>query len=353
MTLPRTLLAASLAAVTFLGVSCNKEKSPATGAAASATRSGDLSPDTVVAKVNNENITLAQVDEEAKPELQQLDKQRFDIRKQHLNGLITQKMVKAEAASRGMTDEQLIKAEVDDKVTPPSDEEIQKVFDSAKAQLPPGSTLDKFKPQIAEYLTRQKKQELAGEFLASLRKKNNVEIKFSQPRVEVAAKGPSKGPDDAKVTIVEFSDFQCPFCSRAHDTLDQVMNAYAGKVKFVYRQFPLNIHPNAEKAAEASLCANDQGQFWKMYDTLFANQRALEEPKLSEYAKQVGLDQAKFEECLKSGKFAQAVKDDQAAGEKLGVNGTPAIFINGIPFNGAVPFDELKETIDSELATKS
>jgi protein-disulfide isomerase len=184
-----------------------------------------------------------------------------------------------------------------------------------------------------------------------LRKENQVAIKLSEPRKQVEAKGPARGPDNARVTMVEFSDFQCPFCSRAHDTVEQVMQAYAGKVRLVFRHFPLDIHKNAAKAAEAALCANEQGKFWEYHDMLFKNQQTLEVTQLKDHANAVGLDQAKFASCLDSSKFSKAVQEDMAAGQQVGVSGTPAFFINGVMLSGAMPFDEFKRVIDQELGT--
>jgi protein-disulfide isomerase len=151
---------------------------------------------------------------------------------------------------------------------------------------------------------------------------------------------------------VEFSDFECPYCGSAHDTVEQVMNSYAGKVRLVYRQFPLSFHPHAAKAAEASLCAADQGKFWEYHDVLFKNQKKLEPTELKAHASEVGLDGQKFGQCLDSGDKKKAVDADQQAGLAAGVGGTPAFFINGIFLNGAQPIDEFKKVIDAELASK-
>ena len=182
-----------------------------------------------------------------------------------------------------------------------------------------------------------------------LKKDNQVSIKLSEPRQVVEAKGPARGPPSAPVTLVEFSDFQCPFCGKAHDTVEQVMQTYAGKVKLVFRHFPLDFHKNAEKAAEASMCANEQGKFWEYHDVLFKNQQTLEVPQLKDHAKDVGLDTASFSACLDSGKYKKAIDEDMAAGQRVGVTGTPAFFVNGVMINGAQPFDEFKKVIDQEL----
>jgi protein-disulfide isomerase len=353
-----TFLAAVLAASLVSG--CNKEKTPAASATASSpTSSTEPSADTVVATFGDgQKITFGELNERLKDPLANLEKQKYQTRKQGLDGFVVEKLVKAEADKRKVTEEELVKAEVDEKIPQPPEEEIKKLYDEAKERLPPGTTYEQVKPQIVDFLSGSKKQERAREYFGELKKNANVQITLPEPprppveRKEVAATGPAKGPDSAPVTIVEFSDFQCPFCSRAIKTVDEVMKAYPDKVKLVFRQFPLEFHKEAPKAAEAALCAADQNKFWEFHDTLFANQSALQPDKLKEHAKTVGLDTAKFNKCLDSGEKAAAVKTDQEAGQKVGVNGTPAFFINGILLSGAQPFDEFKSVIDAELQAK-
>ena len=353
-----TLLAAFLAASLVSG--CNKEKAPAAAATAtSPSSSTEPSADTVVATFGDgQKITFGELNDRLKDPLANLEKQKYQTRKQGLDGFVVEKLVKAEATKRNLSEEALVKAEVDDKIPQPPEEEIKKLYEEAKERLPPGTTYEQVKPQIVDFLTGSKKQERARDYFAELKKGANVQITLPEPprppveRKQVAATGPSKGPDSAPITIVEFSDFQCPFCSRAIKTVDEVVKAYPDKVKLVFRQFPLEFHKEAPKAAEASLCAGDQGKFWEYHDALFANQSALQVEQLKEHAKKVGLDAAKFDKCLDSGEKAATVKADQEDGQKVGVNGTPAFFINGILLSGAQPFDEFKSVIDAELAKK-
>lgn len=166
--------------------------------------------------------------------------------------------------------------------------------------------------------------------------------------VETAG-SPSKGPDGAKVTVVEFSDFQCPFCGRVTPTLDQVQKTYGDDVRIVFKHLPLRIHPNAPKAAAASEAAKNQGKFWEMHDLIFANQRELTEEKFIGYAKQLGLDVERFKKDMASSDVAKRVEADAAEAARLGVTGTPGFFINGKFFSGAKPFSEFKRMIDAEL----
>ncbi|HYV46510.1 MAG TPA: thioredoxin domain-containing protein [Myxococcaceae bacterium] len=339
-----------LSSALFLFAACNKSRSATTTAAGG---SADLPPDTVVATMNGQKITAKELDDKISAQLAQLEEQKHNARKQGLENMINERLIQDEAKKRGMNEDALIKAEVEDKVTPPTEEEIKKFYDANQARMG-GMTYEQMKDRLAQYLSNTPKQAKFRELITRLKEQAGVKITLPappKPRKQVAATGPTRGPSDAKVTIVEFSDFQCPFCGRAHDTVEEVMRTYAGKVKLVYRQMPLtSLHPNAMKAAEASLCAHEQGKFWEYHDTLFKNQQALQVDKLKEYATQMGLDGGKFNACLDGSQKADAVKADMKDAEGAGVQGTPAFFVNGVFLNGAVPIDEFREVIDTELA---
>ncbi|MEM5804955.1 MAG: DsbA family protein [Candidatus Aenigmatarchaeota archaeon] len=183
----------------------------------------------------------------------------------------------------------------------------------------------------------------------------NQNLPSAQQRIQVSPDDdPTKGSANAKVTMIEFSDFQCPFCARFwKDTLPLLEEEYikTGKLKFVYRDFPLDFHQFAKKAAEAAECANEQNKFWEYHDKLFENQQALDITSLKRYAQELGLDTAKFNECLDSGKYANEVQKDVQDGMAYGVSGTPTFFINGIKVVGAQPYSVFKQIIDQELAS--
>lgn len=171
--------------------------------------------------------------------------------------------------------------------------------------------------------------------------------------IVVTADEHMQGGDNAKVTIVEYSDFECPFCGRAYPTVNQVMETYGEDVRLVYRHFPLNsIHPQAQKAAEASECAADQGKFWEFHDKVFENQELLSggATQLKKWAGELGLNASKFASCLDSGEKADIVQAGLDSGSAAGVTGTPAFFINGVALVGAQPFSSFQQVIDEQLS---
>jgi protein-disulfide isomerase len=172
-------------------------------------------------------------------------------------------------------------------------------------------------------------------------------------RYDIPTEGfPSLGPDDAPITLVEFSDYQCPFCKRWHDeTYQQLLAAYPGQIRMVYRQLPLtSLHPDSMSAAVASMCANDQGAFWQFHDKLFSDEYALGRNAYIQYATALDLDTDAFKACLDSGKFDDAIQKDMAFSLNLGVQSTPTFFINGLAVVGAQPLSVFKQVIDKELA---
>jgi protein-disulfide isomerase len=306
-----------------------------------------------LARVNGKVITEADVQATAKDAFAQLDRQYQQQRRELLEGTLNQavqgRLVEAEAAAKGVTKEQLL---ADVKPAPVTDAEIDAFYEQNKAQIPPDMTKEAVVPRIKQYLESQRQTEAQESFYKQLEAKYKVDYLLEPERVEVAATGPAVGPANAPVTIVEFSDFQCPFCARLVPTIDQVKAKYGDKVRVVFRQYPLNFHQFAQKAAEASLCAHEQGKFWQLHDEMFKNQQALGVDQLKTAAAGLGLKAETFNSCLDSGKYADEVQADLQAGSAAGVSGTPAMFINGRFINGAVPLDQITKVIDDELKRK-
>jgi protein-disulfide isomerase len=217
-----------------------------------------------------------------------------------------------------------------------------------------GRSLELMAPAIRRYLQDQQNETARASLIADLRRSGpDVRVLFDAPRhvVEVTADDPSIGSASAPVTLVEFSDFQCPFCQRVAPTLKQVKEKYGDKVRVVWKDFPLTqIHPQAFKAGEAAHCAADQGKFWEYHDRLFANQQSLQPNDLKKHASDLGLDAAAFATCLDTSKYGERVRDGVAEGSRLGVNSTPTIYINGRVLSGAQPFETFVTVIDEELS---
>lgn len=180
-----------------------------------------------------------------------------------------------------------------------------------------------------------------------------LDEQFKSPvKIEIGT-SPVKGPADAPITVVEFSDFECPFCKRGAATVDELMKAYPGKVKLVYKNRPLNFHKQARPAAKAALAAHAQGKFFEYYHELFTNQQRLSEPTFyEETAKKLGLDVAKWKTAMESAAVEEQIKADEKIADSLGVNGTPSFFINGVNLQGAQPLPEFKRVVDRWLTKK-
>jgi protein-disulfide isomerase len=305
----------------------------------------------VLAVVNGKPITETDVRTTAAAQFSQLEHEyesnKHQLLENTLDQAIQDRLLEAEAAAKGVSKEQLL---ADIKAPAVTDAEVDAFYEQNKAQIP--RPKDEIAPQIKKYLEQRGQGEARQKFFDSLEAKYKVEKKLEPIRIEVAATGPAHGPATAPVTIVEFSDFQCPYCGRLIPTLEQVKQKYGDKVRIVFRQYPLPMHPNAQKAAEASLCANEQGKFWEMHDAMFKNQQELAVDNLKAKAAALGLKADEFNSCLDSGKYVAQIQADMKDGSAVGVNGTPAMFINGRFVNGAVPIEQISSIIDDELRRK-
>ncbi|MBP7147404.1 MAG: thioredoxin domain-containing protein [Acidobacteria bacterium] len=316
---------------------------------------GSAKPETVVAVIGAEKITLDDLDKEIRPQLLELERLRLErehrIRQAGLENMIAEKLVKQEAAARGISEDQLFQQELGNKPTAPTEDEMRQFYRQNEQRMP--GPYEQMQPQIRSYIEGEKKQRLLNEYLQGLKAKANVVTMLpppEMPAVEVAADGPARGPENAPVTIVEFADYQCPYCAQVEPVVKRLLAEYPGKLRFVFRDYPLPSHQQAPKASEAALCAEQQGKFWEMHDRLFEQQGRLALADLKEHARAIGLDGQKFDQCLDSGAMADAVNKHAEAGKQAGVNATPAFFINGRVLSGAQPYEEFKRAIDRELA---
>jgi len=314
----------------------------------------------VAARVGDRSITSKEVDERwgaDDPASQAEATQKlYDGRRAALDAIISDMLLAEAAKAKGLTADAYEAAEVGKRVKPVTDADVVTFYQGNINQMQ-GRSLEVMAPAINRFLTEQQKESARQAMLADLRKAGPaVRVMFDAPRreVAVAATDPTLGRASAPVTLIEFSDFQCPFCQRVEPTLKRVRDTYGDKVRIVWKDFPLTqIHPQAFKAGEAAHCAGDQGKYWEYHDRLFANQQALQPDDLKKHATDLGLNGSAFASCLDSSKYGERVRDGVAEGTRLGVNSTPTIYVNGRMLSGAQPYEAFVTVIDEELSRSS
>jgi protein-disulfide isomerase len=307
---------------------------------------GPLAPAAMIA---DRTITLAELDALARDRLMKLRNEEYTIRRQVLDDHLSRLLIEAEAKTRGMTVDELIRTEIESKVAPVTEEQKRAVLES-RGQRPQGSEDADTLAQIESSLRQSRRAQARKRFVDGLRAKTMVRVLLEPPRATVdVTRGPSRGARTAPVTIVEYADFQCPYCRSVTQTLRALQDKYRGQVRIVFRHLPLPNHKEAPKAAEAAECAGEQGRFWEMHDKLFENQSGLQVADLKRRAAEMSLDTHRFDTCLDSGRFAAAWQQDREEGQRFGVSATPTFFINGRMVRGALPLQAFEDVIDEEL----
>ncbi len=304
--------------------------------------------DDAVASINGITITASDLDSAIKNQMQRIDTQIYQIKKQGLDGLVQKKLIEDAAKKAGKSVDDFMKEEVDAKAVEPTEEEVRALYDARKGKdtLP----FDKVKDQIIAFLKQNKKNKAEQDLIAKLKSESDVKIYLEPPRVKIdVGDAPSVGPKDAKITLVEFSDYQCPFCKRVRPTIWKLLEDYKDNLRYVFMDFPLSFHQYAKKAHEAAHCAGDQDKYFDYNKKIFDNQTALSVDDLKKYAKELKLNAEKFDKCLDKGEHADDVNEMQEKGVAIGVSGTPAYFINGVQLSGAQPPNAFKEIIEEEL----
>jgi protein-disulfide isomerase len=352
MVMSRTALA-FLVALPFVSVGCSRGCSTPAAGRAAAQVPASASGSTVLAEVNGAPVTQGEVDQRAATRLAQVRQQEYEVRKQVLDEVIAERLLDAEAQKRGISREVLLKSEVEDKTASRSAGEIETIYEQNKARF--GTTpKDQALARIREVLGERAKAERRLAYEKELRDRAKVAVHLDPPRASVAipADAPSDGPASAPVSIVEFTDYQCPYCHRAQSVVDQVLAKYKGRVRFVHMDFPLEGHPGAMPAARAARCAGEQGKFWEYHRDLMTNNGSFDEVDFKARAGKLGLKADDFGSCFGSGRHDAAIRGSFRQGEELGVTGTPAYFVNGRMLSGARPFADFAELIESELAAR-
>ena len=332
--------AVSLRAASAVKVVSNEVKPPAS----------DADRARVLATVNGQSITAGEIEEDLRPLVAQTQEQVYLLRKNDVDQKINDILLGQEAQKRGVTDRALLESEITSKVPVVTEAQAQDFYNKNKERI--GVDFTQAKYQIIEFMQSEEARKLESALVARLRNGAQVQTFLTPPEPPVfkiaTDDQPSKGKQDAAVTVVEFTDYQCPSCAAAQPTLERLITEYGDRVRFVVRDFPLQMHPDARKAAEAAEAAREQGKYWDFTAILFRNQSSLKPEQLKQYAQVLGLDVTKFNEALDSGRFADKVQRDLSEGGRIGITGTPTFFVNGRRA-ADYTYETLKAALDAAL----
>jgi len=315
----------------------------------------------VVATWKGGQVTVADLEADVEQELMAMEQKymldRYQLLSQVLERAVDDALLESEAEARKQPDVRtLLSLEVEEKITLPSDADIESFYTEVQGQLR-GAALEEVRPMLTAELMQRRMAERYQAYVADLRKQKHVESSLPYPELqrvdfELLDTDPVKGAADAPVTIVQFAEYQCYFCNKVSPTLDALLEDYDGKVKLVFKDYPLDNHKRAMPAAVAARCAGEQGKYWEMNRTLLGNQAALSDSDFDAYASKLGLSLDKFHACVESGRQEPLIRQGFEAGQRAGVQATPTFYVNGLLVSGAQPYDLFKTVIEQELAKR-
>jgi protein-disulfide isomerase len=318
----------------------------------------EMADDELLASWSGGQVTYADLNERVSGELNAMDVQyrlqRYETQAQALEVLVMERLLEAEAKRLGLSDvNALLVEEIEKKVSEPTPQEVEAFYPVAKRQLR-GATLDEARPFLEQELLRRAQADRYNDYVTQLRTTSGVNVNFPYPelpRVEIpiAEHDPIRGSVNAPVTIVQFAEYQCYYCNRVSPTLDQLLETYEGKVRVVFKDFPLSNHGRAVPAAVAAHCSGEQDKYWEMNRVMLGNQQALADADLSRYARDLDLDIDRFQDCLASGRYESTIEADMEIGQEIGVEATPTFFVNGILVAGAQPYERFASLVEREL----
>lgn len=338
----------AVVAVTVLVIACNKDAQSKPNFIFKAAPSKE-----VVASMGGQQILEADLVKGIESDLYEAELKVYEIKYAKLQAMLLERFMNQDPDKKGLTNDEFLDKHIA-KTVKVTDAQVEAFI--KERQIPKDQINPEIKARIVEYLTVESKKVAVDNWIAAKTKKTPVEIYIQKPTLPTfevnVGDAPFKGASDAKVTIVEFSDFQCPFCSKGAQVLSALEKKYGNKIKIAFKHYPLPFHAQARIAAEASMCANEQDSklFWKMHDAMFADQSKLDKDNLIATAKKAGVKEAEFKACLEAGKYKAKIDADVAQGGTLGIKSTPTFFINGKLISGAQPLEVFTEVIDGDLA---
>jgi len=302
---------------------------------------------TVVAEVNGNKLTATDLEQQEGSKLLQSRYAYYEAQRQALDELIDHRLLENQARNQGLTVDQLLEREVTRKLpSDPTDDEIHVYYEGLETDKPFDQDM---KEKIRQHIHDARMAKAKAAYLKTLRSQAKIMVELAPPSASVDLAGaPIHGSKDAPVMLVEFADYQCPYCQKVHGELEKLQKEFGDKLAIAYKDFPLPMHPFAEKAAEAARCAGVQGKFWEFHDKLFVDKK-LEPADLKEEASALQLNTTQFDACLDSGSETAAVQKDAGEGRRLGLTGTPSFFANGHFFSGAVTYDALRDIVAQQL----
>jgi protein-disulfide isomerase len=301
----------------------------------------------VVAELSGQKLTRAQLEQSQTAKLLQARYQYYLAEREAVDQLIEEQLLEMQARREHLSVEQLLQREVTSLVKDPTEDQVQVFYEGLQTSEPFAAA----RPKIVSTIHQIRLAKARAGYLQSLRSQASVRIGLAPPEADVALDGsPRRGPEDAPVLIVEFADYECPYCQRIHPDLKKLQQEFPGQVALAFKDFPLPMHRYAGKAAEAARCAAQQGRFWDFHDVLFDNTPKFEPAQLKEHARVLKLDTARFDQCLDAGEQAATVQKDLTQGQRLGLTGTPSFFVNGHFLSGAVKYGTLREIVEQQLA---
>lgn len=303
--------------------------------------------------IDNQIITKDQLHSEIEQELYEAELKIYEIKLNQINNMLLQRLIDSHPFSGGLQAQEFLdKYVIKDSTV--SSQDIEAFIKTNR--IPAEKINSEFKDKITQYIKSEKARVYVSNWFAIQSKEHGVVINLVKPqrprKIIPIGDSPVIGNQDAKITIVEYSDFQCPFCARAESTIKRLRKEYAGNIKLVYKNFPLSFHGEAFLAAEAGMCAKEQSNdyFWQLHDKMFADPRGLKRSGLKGKVTQLRMNVEKFESCMDNKKYYSQVNRDIAEGRNFGVNSTPVFFINGVILVGNKPYEEFVAIIDEELA---
>jgi protein-disulfide isomerase len=315
-----------------------------TGIAASVACADDSSA--VVAEVNGHQVTRADLDKRASGELLQAKYKYYTAERQAVDKLVREELLNDAAKKEGVSVEELLKRHIG-QVKEPSDDQVEVFYEGMESDKP----FSEMRGDIRQHIVDLRRQKAANAYLETLRKNGDVKIELEPPTATAVLStpgAPTLGPADAPVKIIEYADYQCPYCKQMQPLIKRLREEFPNKTQLIYEDFPLPMHANAQKAAEGAHCAGDQGKYWEFHDAIFDHTGSLDVTNLKGMAKTVKLDQASFDQCLDSGKHGADVAKGQIQGKVLGITGTPTFFINGHMVTGAAKYEVLRDIVAQE-----